>query len=639
MGEKERERGERRRERGERRRERGERRRETRKQRKERKRSLRVFFFFFLLFPQTWRFFVSTRPPPSVFPLKKKKRQQQARGVSTLVEAMKKEMKSAVATGATGQKKGETAPLVPMSSAADLESGWDPLDDVIMGGQSSSALSFSSSSSVVEGEEGGKGSSAAVWKGELVFEGGGFCGTRTKKGALNVAFGPLVTEGGNASSSSPSSSAFASLPRFDGVELRVRSDRGQTFKLNLKTASQEDVPEATYQALIDTNPDGEWTTVRLPWSSFVATRRARFDAAAPTLAQVAAAGGPDAVIKQIGLVLSRFEFDGAPNLRCGGPGAFSLEVEGGGIKLFKESVALRRPACVLLTSAAIERNARIGDDTALRAADVPIVRLNPGGALNWKYLGEAALRHSGVSYAVVRATGLNDEEEGVKKPDAAGTGDAAAAAAAAVPATPVVYPIEAGQGDTISGVISRAEVARVVVAALNPLTSSSSSSSGSSSSSSSSSPIGKTIEVRRGLPADAERLLPGAGRDDAALAALWRRAVPDRERHLFGLPPMPAPCPPPPPPAEEEVKKVLADPRVAAAAAAADNARGGRVRSEEEAAGAGSVVAAGDGRERASESKSKEDNDDDDDDDKAPPSSPSKSSEPVAVEEKEFVRA
>ena len=223
------------------------------------------FFFFFLLFPQTWRFFVSTRPPPSFFSFKKKKRQQQARGVSTLVEAMKKEMKSAVATGATGQKKGETAPLVPMSSAADLESGWDPLDDVIMGGQSSSALSFSSSSSVVEGEEGGKGSSAAVWKGELVFEGGGFCGTRTKKGALNVAFGPLVTEGGNASSSSPSSSAFASLPRFDGVELRVRSDRGQTFKLNLKTASQEDVPEATYQALIDTNPDGEWTTVRLPW--------------------------------------------------------------------------------------------------------------------------------------------------------------------------------------------------------------------------------------------------------------------------------------------------------------------------------------------------------------------------------------
>ena len=573
-----------------------------------------LFFFFSLNFPFFFTFLNN-----------KKSYSTQARGVSALVEAMKTEMKAS--TGAQS-KKPETTPLVPMGSAEDLSKNWDPLDDVIMGGKSSSVLS---SIAAADGNN-------AVWKGELIFEGGGFCGTRTKKGALDVAFGPI--------SSTSSSSAFTSLPRFDGVQLRVRSDRGQTFKLNLKTASQEGIPESTYQALVDTNADGEWTDVRLPWSSFVATKRARFDPSSPTLAQVARDGGSAATIKQIGLALSRFEFDGAPNLRCGGPGAFELEVDGSvGVKLFKESPALRRPACVLLTSAAIERNARIGDDAAKRAADVPIVRLNPGGALNWKYIGEAALRHSGISYAVVRATGLNDEEV-LTKPAENDNADSSAS----TPAAPVIFPIEAGQGDTISGIISRAEVARVVAAALNPLSSGSSSSSASAAANANASPIGKTIEVRRGLPADAERL-SGNGRDDAALALLWQRAVPDRQRHLFGFPPLPAPCPPPAPPAEEEVKKVLADPRVAAAAAAADNARGGRVRSEEEAAEAKSVVPSGDdGRARASSAGAKKDNADSADNDKRnddensppPPTPEKKTAEPIpenVADAREWVRA
>ena len=38
---------------------------------------------------------------------------------------------------------------------------------------------------------------------------------------------------------------------YDGVALRVLGD-GQTFKLNLKTADQEDIPESTYQATFDT---------------------------------------------------------------------------------------------------------------------------------------------------------------------------------------------------------------------------------------------------------------------------------------------------------------------------------------------------------------------------------------------------
>lgn len=58
-----------------------------------------------------------------------------------------------------------------------------------------------------------------------------------------------------------------------------------------------------------------------------------------------------------------------------------------------------RPAVALVTSAAVERNAVIGDDVAARKADIPIVQLNPAGSLNWKYKGEVALRESGVSCA------------------------------------------------------------------------------------------------------------------------------------------------------------------------------------------------------------------------------------------------
>lgn len=43
---------------------------------------------------------------------------------------------------------------------------WDRLDDVIMGGQSSSGLEASTS--------------GTVWSGDLILEGGGFCGTRIK---------------------------------------------------------------------------------------------------------------------------------------------------------------------------------------------------------------------------------------------------------------------------------------------------------------------------------------------------------------------------------------------------------------------------------------------------------------------------
>lgn len=43
------------------------------------------------------------------------------------------------------------------------------------------------------------------------------------------------------------------------------------------------------------------------------------------------------------------------------------------------------------------------------AADIPIVRLNPGGVLGLKCAAEQLLRDSGLPYCVVRPTGLNEE--------------------------------------------------------------------------------------------------------------------------------------------------------------------------------------------------------------------------------------
>ena len=106
------------------------------------------------------------------------------------------------------------------------------------------------------------------------------------------------------------------LQRFDGISMRVKGD-GQTYKFNLKTADQMNVPESTYQAQYDT-VDGEWTTVYMAWHEFVPVTRAQYDAKAKPL--------NPAQVKQIGLVLSRFHYNSLPNQRHK-PGNFELKVD------------------------------------------------------------------------------------------------------------------------------------------------------------------------------------------------------------------------------------------------------------------------------------------------------------------------
>lgn len=51
-----------------------------------------------------------------------------------------------------------------------------------------------------------------------------------------------------------------------------------------------------------------------------------------------------------------------------------------------------------------------------RKDDIPIVALNPGGILNWKYKAETSLRKSSLRHCVVRATGLIAEGKGARLP-------------------------------------------------------------------------------------------------------------------------------------------------------------------------------------------------------------------------------
>ncbi|KXZ52027.1 hypothetical protein GPECTOR_10g1050 [Gonium pectorale] len=93
-----------------------------------------------------------------------------------------------------------TSKMVLSMRTAEELAVWQRLDDVIMGGNSDSGLE-----ALPEGAE----VAGAVWRGNLVVEGGGFCGARTAKLGLSLADS-------------------------DGVHLRLKGD-GQTFKLNIKT--------------------------------------------------------------------------------------------------------------------------------------------------------------------------------------------------------------------------------------------------------------------------------------------------------------------------------------------------------------------------------------------------------------------
>ena len=209
-----------------------------------------------------------------------------------------------------------------------------------------------------------------------------------------------------------------------------------------------------------------------------------------------------AKISTLGLVYSRFHYNGLPEFSVAG-GPFHLEVDDG-----IHSYRAPRPSLVHVSSAGVERNALIRSEEE-RKADIPIVQLNPGGVLNWKYAGEIAVRSSGLPYTILRPTGLVDGLEG----------DCL---------------LEASQGDTVSGVLRRDELAAVVVAALSSPDS-----------------AGKTLELRRQKGGE------GRAMDGNLTRNLFLSGCSDFSRAERGLLPLPPFVPPPPPPSEERVQEIV----------------------------------------------------------------------------------
>jgi len=266
---------------------------------------------------------------------------------------------------------------------------WTNFDDTIMGGTSKSELK----------PAGGM----IKWEGELVTDGGGFCGMRTKEFENQTV----------------------SLSDFDGIRLRVRGDGNRyKFTVSLRDGRRYQHPFQTQKGIIQ--------DVELKFENFVALSTQNANNADYSCEPLSQADRSDVAF--LNIVLSKFEFNGYPN-PAGVPEKFSLLLE----KI--EGFSNPKPQIVLVTSAACERNARITSQEE-RNADIPIVQLNPNGILNWKYKGEFAVRNSGFSYTVVRPCGLTTINETEK------------------------YELELRQGDIISGAISRSEVASLVTTSL-----------------------------------------------------------------------------------------------------------------------------------------------------------------------------
>jgi NAD(P)H-binding len=100
----------------------------------------------------------------------------------------------------------------------------------------------------------------------------------------------------------------------------------------------------------------------------------------------------------------------------------------------------RLPKVVMCSSAGVTRTIWDDEKKALMpgAADIPIVRLNPFGALDIKRTSEEKLRETGVDYTIVRPCGLNDNHPAGSRP---------------------LF----SQGDVAVGRINRIDVAKVLV--------------------------------------------------------------------------------------------------------------------------------------------------------------------------------
>jgi hypothetical protein len=161
-------------------------------------------------------------------------------------------------------------------SKAESAALWGAVDDVVMGGVSSSAM----------GWQGG----VAVFGGLVSTENsGGFASVRTRNFSTSL-----------------------DLSAYSGLELRLKGD-GLRYKVLLRDDSGWDT--VAYAFSFETTK-GQWTTVRVPFEKMVGVVRAR---------SVPGAKLEPARVRSVQLMVSKFEYDGVLNPSFE-PGEFRLEI-------------------------------------------------------------------------------------------------------------------------------------------------------------------------------------------------------------------------------------------------------------------------------------------------------------------------
>ena len=149
-----------------------------------------------------------------------------------------------------------------------------PLDDVVMGGSSSSSFS------------------SGKWSGTIVINSGGFCGIRSKNFSLDAS-------------------------AFKGFEVVVRGGQNQRFKFITRDSSDWNGVAWTWE--FDTSPSASATTkVKLPFSSARPTKFAR------TVPNVEL---DLSKLSTVQFTLSKFAFDGKLNPKFNGDGPFELYID------------------------------------------------------------------------------------------------------------------------------------------------------------------------------------------------------------------------------------------------------------------------------------------------------------------------
>jgi hypothetical protein len=173
------------------------------------------------------------------------------------------------------------------SNRAESLSKWERIDDVIMGGVSSSSL-------ISEDDK----AKCAVFRGIVREEGGGFCGQRTK-----LFEKPL------------------DLSAYDGLYLTCRGDDNahrRIWKMNVR--AKQDRGEVIYSTELPALPKGSMETVQVPFDRLNLVRGPRLVAGAPPLNASA--------IFQISITCTKFHVstDGS-TFSDFLPGPFRLEIE------------------------------------------------------------------------------------------------------------------------------------------------------------------------------------------------------------------------------------------------------------------------------------------------------------------------